>query len=373
MHRAWTQSCSSGASRSSQTDEPLSAHEGRLHCGACKCAVKHEPWAVKQHLATAKHSTAVKKAEARKASDQSVIEDIGQFFKEHPDVVGRTVGLEVQAYRYRVTETLLRAGVEISKADTMRNLLQRSGVPLTDSSHLRSFVPLVEQREIAQTRADVAGQHVCIAFDGTRRLGEAINVTGRFCSDKFEIKTRLLAFVTAAKSYDAGDLVRLLTPILLQQMQLDAKMVVAFARDAVACNGLAMSTLSSIFGSSEVQRTHAIEQRSSWGRAQRMRRRGQRRGGRGGLWRAGRTRGVRRECRVRGVIGRRCGQREPVVTGSRGRLGRPTESLGRRVVVDEAPCRRSRQVLRCARAPTGPAVRVPHALARGREVHVRRP
>jgi len=233
-------------------DDTFYVCEGRLRCSSCKCVVACDKKSqTAQHTHTAKHKAALEKTKRRAASDESVIDDIGIFFKEHPEVVGTTVTREEQAFRYRVTETLLCGGIPILKADVMRNLLQRSGHASTHSSHLRGLIPLVEKREIAKTRSEIAGEHLCVAFDGTRRAGEAVNMTGRFCSKDFRIVMRLLAFITVFKSFDAAELVRLIAPILLQHLGIDPSMIICFARDAVACNGLAMATLSTLFGTSE--------------------------------------------------------------------------------------------------------------------------
>ena len=50
-------------------------------------------------------------------------------------------------FRYRIVETFLGTGVSLAKADDFRNLLERSGLASTQSSHLKQFVPKIEDRE----------------------------------------------------------------------------------------------------------------------------------------------------------------------------------------------------------------------------------
>jgi len=233
-------------------DAPFVISNGFLRCSACQCIVScRKKHLIEQHLKTTKHMRYTAKLERRKARDEGVIDDLRDFFLNNPNVVGASVSREEQAYRFNVTAALLAAGIPLNKADTLRDLLRRSGNALTDSSHLRGLVPLVEKQEVERTRADIAGQHLCIAFDGTRRVDEALNITGRFCSESFEINMKLLTFVTVAKHVDASALVRLINPILMLHLQIKPEMIVGFARDSVACNGLAMVTLSTIYGSSE--------------------------------------------------------------------------------------------------------------------------
>ena len=61
----------------------------------------------------------------------------------------------------------------------------------------------------------------------------------------------LLAFITAAKSYSAEELLLLLTPLLMQVLCIASGNIICFNRDAVSVNGLAMQTLCTIFGSAE--------------------------------------------------------------------------------------------------------------------------
>jgi len=232
-------------------DAPFLICKGKLRCTACECDVTAtRKFQIEQHLLTNKHQSNTKKQERRKERDDGVMQNLEEFFRNNPNAVGATVDREVQMYRFHVTAALLAAGIALYKADALRNLLQRSCHALTDSSHLRSLVPLVEQHEIEQIRKDLAEKHVCIGYDGTGRMGEAVAITGRYLSEHFEIQMRLLAFVTLAKNYDASSLVRLLNPILMQHLQIKSDMVAGFAHDSAACNGLAMQTLSVLYGSS---------------------------------------------------------------------------------------------------------------------------
>ena len=220
-----------------------------IFCLACKKVVSSERKShLTQHLNTRLHKECSERRAKRGASDTQVKESIFDWFKENPNVAGSSVSSEEQHFRYRVVQSMMYAGIPLQKADYLRPLFQRSGFALTDSSHLRGLVPLVEQHEIERVRADLVGQRISVAYDGTRRQGEALNVTGRYCTIDFHIQMRLLAFITAAKSYTADDLVRLLSPILMQVLLIQPDNIIGFSRDSVSANGLAMQTLCTIFG-----------------------------------------------------------------------------------------------------------------------------
>lgn len=94
-------------------------------------------------------------------------------------------------------------GVPLSKVDAMRNLLQRAGYALTDSSHLKTFIiPKIEEEEMKILCMELECQHISTAFDSTTRMGEAVNMVNRWCTHGFQIKTRLTMFRTVEKHMD---------------------------------------------------------------------------------------------------------------------------------------------------------------------------
>ena len=60
--------------------------------------------------------------------------------------------------------------------------------------------------EMARLLAELDGQRYSLAFDGTTRLGEALNVVARFCTEQFVLEQRLVRFVTLAQHADGAAL-----------------------------------------------------------------------------------------------------------------------------------------------------------------------
>ena len=59
------------------------------------------------------------------------------------------------------------------RSDDLRPLLQRAGFALTTSTHLRVYIPKVEDAELKLLKSEAHGQYIGIAFDGTTRLGRS--------------------------------------------------------------------------------------------------------------------------------------------------------------------------------------------------------
>eukprot|EP00967_Tisochrysis_lutea_P109097 scaffold169513_cov27-Tisochrysis_lutea.AAC.1 len=64
----------------------------------------------------------------------------------------------------------LYSGIPLAKVNEMRALLELIGHPLTDSSHLRSFIPKILSKEVGLLKQELHGQYFSICFDGTTRL-----------------------------------------------------------------------------------------------------------------------------------------------------------------------------------------------------------
>lgn len=95
-------------------------------------------------------------------------------------------------------------------------------------------------------------EYISVAFDGTSRLGEAVNVTGRWCDAEFKLRCRLLRFITAKHHLKAPQVATVITRVLCTDIGLDPTYVVSMSRDSVAVNGAASRLLSeSAFNSTE--------------------------------------------------------------------------------------------------------------------------
>ena len=93
---------------------------------------------------------------------------------------------------------------------------------------------------------EMKGEYVCIIFDSTSRLGEALNIISRWCPDDFSaIMKRLVAFVTTAQHMTGKQMKALFTKIIMKQRDIDPEMVVMFARDSVKVNGTLCNALTS--------------------------------------------------------------------------------------------------------------------------------
>lgn len=153
-----------------------------------------------------------------------------------------TVEAEIHAFRYRVVQTFLISGTPLERLKFFRPLLELS-VKLTDESHMKSYIPQIEEHEFGRLREELHGQFIGIAFDGTTRLGEAVSITGRFCNERFELVHRLLRLVTTQRHMRAAQLSALVVRVLCTEHGIPPSMVCSISRDSALVNGAACRSL----------------------------------------------------------------------------------------------------------------------------------
>lgn len=144
---------------------------------------------------------------------------------------------DTHVFRVRVLQAFLASGTPLNRLRFFRPVLERDGLKLTDASHMAQYIPLVEEREYKLLKMELHSHFLGIAFDGTSRLGEAVNVVGRFCTDKFEIVHRLLRFLTTKLHMKGSEFATMITRVVVLELGIDPALLVNIARDSVAVNG----------------------------------------------------------------------------------------------------------------------------------------
>ena len=221
----------------------VEAPPGELFCRPCKTRVPNIKESIKDHVGRNKHKNMLQKYVARGGDDGEVKEFLVDYYHDHPDESGSTITADGHLFRYRTVETFLKSGTPLARCDEFRPLLERSGIALADADTMqRLYIPRIEEREKGTLRKELLDQFVSIQFDGTTRLGEAINMTGRWCTTKFEVHKRLLVFVTTEKHCTAPQLASLLTA-RLGEIGIQPTFVVSTSRDSASTNGAACNLM----------------------------------------------------------------------------------------------------------------------------------
>ena len=228
----------------------LAVRAGEIFCQACKTVIFNKWSTINTHCKLVngsgqetRHAMNLKRWETRADDDADLKETLASYYREHPSEAGGTTDPDELAFRYRTTETFLASGTPLAKADIFRPLLQRSGHSLTSAVHLQRFIPKIEEAENLKLRAELKGQYISVSFDGTTRLGEAVNTTARWCSDSFELEQRLIDFTTFEKHLAGDEFAVHETDVILTQLCVRSTSVVNFTRDSCSTNGVACRTL----------------------------------------------------------------------------------------------------------------------------------
>ena len=224
-------------------EQGLVSSAGVLFCTPCKEQLPNIKSSISDHIGRKKHRDNFAKYVKKHADDDELKELLSEHFYDNPDQTGTSTSAATYLYRYRCVKTFMSSGTPLERLDRHRTLLQRAGFPLTDCSHMKAmYIPRIEAREIATIKSEFSNQFVGIHFDGTTRLGEAVAMTGRYCTADFVIRMQLLSFRTTESHLNAPGVASLLTSEL-GKLGIPPTMVVNVARDSASTNGAACNLM----------------------------------------------------------------------------------------------------------------------------------
>ena len=236
-------------------DNSLAKVLGKLKCQACNFHPANKWSSIKLHCGLVNgrgnptaHAIQLAAWRARTDDDGHLKQILVDYFESHPDEVIGTTDQDLLLYRYRVAQSFTKSP-PFSAVDNHKHLLERAGFTVPTSRNLKRFIPQIEDAEDKQINEELVGQYVGIGFDGTTRLGEAINTTGRWCTKDFKIVQRLLDFTTTEKHVDNVQLAALITNVIMHHRQIPLDHLVNIARDSVSVNGAACRRLKTTFTS----------------------------------------------------------------------------------------------------------------------------
>lgn len=123
-------------------------------------------------------------------------------------------------------------------------MLERAGSFLGNKAELTNFIPKVHAQELELVKRELDGQHLCITFDGTTRVGEVLAVVARYCTEDFTLQSRLIALKTTAKHMAGNELsALLLRTFMLRIGPSSLDNILAVSRDSCSTNGAAVRSL----------------------------------------------------------------------------------------------------------------------------------
>ena len=222
--------------------EHLCRNLGKLFCNACREPISVKKSVISQHIKSAKHERGKARLARKEEREQNIAELLGNYDKAtHP------VGEEVRVYRVKVVTTFLKAGVPLSKLDTLRELLEENVYRLSDSTNIYSLIPFIRQQEQASIQKEISGKNVSVIFDGSTHVCEALAIILRFVGDQYQIQQRAVRVMLLGKSLTGEELAHQLIVCLSTELGIKPDLLVAAMRDRASVNSVAMRTLSIVF------------------------------------------------------------------------------------------------------------------------------
>ena len=227
----------------------LKVSAGELFCQACKVTIFNKWSTINLHCRLenngkpTRHAIKMELWRTRKDDDAELKATLAEYYESHPNEKVMTKDPDEMVFRYRTTEACLAGGVPLAKVDKLRPLLQRAQFALTASTNLGTYIPKIEKAELKLLCSEMHEQLIGISFDGTTRLGEAINTTARWCTSGFELEQRLIDFTTMEKHISGAELAVHISNLLIRQCNVAPHFLVNIARDSCSTNGVACRAL----------------------------------------------------------------------------------------------------------------------------------
>jgi hypothetical protein len=222
-----------------------------LYCPCCKQVLSKIKSSIVSHGASVKHMENFEKFREANASDAELKVFLVDYYTDHSDHSGADVDPAVKVERYRVVEGMMDAGVPLGVLDRLRPLLERGGISLTHSSHLRMFIPIIEKQELDRVIDEIGELPWSLTVDATRRQGEALAGVARFCDKEWVIRHRMVLFDTTEKNVNGRELATIVTAKALTKLKKASDSLMLFERDACAVNHPAFQILLVTFSATD--------------------------------------------------------------------------------------------------------------------------
>ena len=233
-------------------DEGFIALSGnRLFCNGCKDTISLIRSRCVSHTKSEKHKAKKAARIAALSRNAELKDDLIAYFTANPAEQGASIRPEVHVDRFNITRAFSAAAIPIIKLDILRPTLEKHGhLSLTDSSHLRQYIPKIESQELATIEFEIKDDDGSLTLDGTRRNGEAIAGVFRSCKN-FELLHRLVLFKTTAKNIRGVELAAIVTNLYMLTLKKNVESLTATSRDACSVNHAASQSLTSTFVNAE--------------------------------------------------------------------------------------------------------------------------
>ena len=235
-------------------NDPLatSLRTSEVFCKCCRVNIQNIKSTIDTHVKSSHH--VARKQQYRQVSAESIEQKsfLEEYYRDHADEKGSSLSSDVHLERMRMVAAFMKAGIPLQKLDALRPTLERNGCCMTDSSHMRQYIPKLEEIEVQHLRQEVQGRKLGIVFDGSSRLGECMVVLVRWIQDDFSaINQRLICVKTLEKSMSGNEVGTFLMGLLLSSYAILPADIVASIRDSCATNGKAERNLSHVLPNME--------------------------------------------------------------------------------------------------------------------------
>ena len=140
----------------------LSVSNGQLYCDARHMTLSLKKSIVQyDHISSDRHCRGKEARGAQALWQEKVLKSWNPYQKHHADdLSGTGVTYAVESAhslaRIEVMSVFLKAGIPLTQIIHLRALLEEGSARLTDESHLRTYIPFIQEMEAAKVKVELA-------------------------------------------------------------------------------------------------------------------------------------------------------------------------------------------------------------------------
>ena len=219
-------------------NENLTVVMSKVFCDASWENLSLKKSVIHLHLKSAKHAAGIERLKSKEKKEQSIIHMLEKYEKL-PD--------SVRVHRIKVLTCFLKAGLPLNKIDCFRDLLEETLYRLSSSRHLAEMIPIVRQQEAEKPLSEITGKSICIVFDGTIHVYEAMVIIIRYVDYYWCIKQCVAKIMLLAKALCGVEVAREQMVCISTELGISSDRLVAAMRDRAAVNNVAMQTVKILY------------------------------------------------------------------------------------------------------------------------------
>lgn len=155
-------------------------NKNKLFCEVCRVPISLKRHNCRRHIDSKSHRKNKQLMKERESNRENTKSFINEYINKN-NIEQSFIDENTLNFRFNFIRSFLKSGIPLSKINSIRPMIEEyCPFKLTDSSHLRTFIPMVLEFEINSILERIEKQYISITFDSTSFMNmEIFAVVGK--------------------------------------------------------------------------------------------------------------------------------------------------------------------------------------------------